>query len=244
MPHSLRRRRLDLLRDARLYLCTDARSDRGDLREFLDAAYSGGVDIIQLRDKKLEARAEIAALEILAEVAEAHGKLFAANDRADVARIVGADVFHVGQGDLTTEQARAILGDDVIMGRSNQTEEMFRASMADPGLDYAVIGPVWATPTKPDRAPVGLGAVEMATRVAAEQAAGELPGWPGEAGLGPGAAAPGAVKPWFCIGGVDESRVRQVRAAGASRIVVVRAIAGADDPEAAARGLRSALEGG
>lgn len=244
MTHSLRRRRLDLLRDARLYLCTDARSERGDLREFLDAAYSGGVDIIQLRDKKLEARAEIAALEILAEVAEAHGKLFAANDRADVAKLVDADVFHAGQGDLTTEQARAILGDDVIMGRSNQTEEMFRASMADPGLDYAVIGPVWATPTKPDRAPVGLGAVEMAARVAAEQAVGELPGWPGEAGSGPGAApAPGAVKPWFCIGGVDESRVRQVRAAGASRIVVVRAIAGADDPEAAARRLAAALGG-
>ncbi|WP_448850917.1 thiamine phosphate synthase [Corynebacterium sp. 335C] len=226
MTGRTREQRRRMLADATLYLCTDARADRGDLREFLHAAYAGGVDVIQLRDKKLEARAEIAALEVLAEVAAEHGRLFAANDRADVAKLVGADVFHVGQGDLTTEQARAILGDDVLIGRSNQTEAMFRESMADPGLDYAVIGPVWATPTKPDRAPVGLEAVSMAARVAAEQEAGE-----------PG----GTARPWFCIGGVDAARVPDVREAGASRVVVVRAIAAAGDPEAAARGLKAAL---
>src|SRR5699024_462926 len=94
------------------YLCTDARSAQGDLAEFLDAAYAGGVDIIQLRDKTLEARAEIAALEVLKDAAQRHGKLFSVNDRADVALLTGADVFHVGQGDLTSAQARAVLGDE------------------------------------------------------------------------------------------------------------------------------------
>ncbi|WP_197517720.1 thiamine phosphate synthase, partial [Mycobacterium sp. E796] len=77
---------------ARLYLCTDARRERGDLAELVDAALAGGVDIVQLRDKgsageqrfgPLEARAELAALEILADAARRHGALFAVNDRAD-----------------------------------------------------------------------------------------------------------------------------------------------------------------
>lgn len=230
MTQRTRVERLRLLTDARLYLCIDARTDRGDLRDFVDAAYRGGVDIIQLRDKTLEARAEIAALETLAEAADAHGKLFAANDRADVAKLVGADVFHVGQGDLTTAQARAILGPDVLMGRSNQTPGMFRASYTDPGLDYAVIGPVWATPTKPGRAPVGLGAVSAAAAIAEEERVRD--------------DASGLPRPWFCIGGVDVRRVPGVREAGATRVVVVRAIANAEDPEVAARELRAAVTAG
>ena len=108
-----RRRALEA---ARLYLCTDARTKQGDLAAFLDAAYAGGVDIIQLRDKSLEAREEIAALEVLRDAARRHGRLFSVNDRADVALLVGADVFHVGQGDLTSGQARAVLGPGVLPG--------------------------------------------------------------------------------------------------------------------------------
>ncbi len=97
------------LAEARLYLCTDARRERGDLAEFADAALAGGVDIIQLRDKgsageqrfgPLEARAELAALEVLADAARRHGALLAVNDRADIARAAGADVLHLGQDDL------------------------------------------------------------------------------------------------------------------------------------------------
>ncbi|WP_156448585.1 FtsQ-type POTRA domain-containing protein, partial [Mycobacterium sp. NAZ190054] len=87
------------LQTASLYLCTDARRDRGDLAEFADAALAGGVDIIQLRDKgspgeqrfgPLEAREELAALEILADAARRHGALLAVNDRADIAeRVAG-----------------------------------------------------------------------------------------------------------------------------------------------------------
>lgn len=215
---SLGERRRAALGQARLYLCTDARAEKGDLRDFLHASYDGGADIIQLRDKSLEARDEISAVEVLAEVAAEHGKLFAVNDRADVAALVDADVFHVGQGDLTTTQARAILGDDVVIGRSNRNADMFSACMGDPKLDYAVIGPVWATPTKPDRAPVGLEMIRTAADLAAV-----------------------SDKPWFAIGGIDLERVPEARAAGADRIVVVRAITGAEDPESAARALQAAV---
>src|SRR6201987_4577637 len=102
-----------------LYLCTDARRERGDLAEFADAALAGGVDIIQLRDKgsageqrfgPLEARAELTALEVLGDAARRHGALLAVNDRADIARAAGSDVLHLGQDDLPPPIARAIIG--------------------------------------------------------------------------------------------------------------------------------------
>ena len=110
-----------------LYLCTDARRERGDLAEFADAALAGGVDIIQLRDKgsageqrfgPLEARAELAALEVLADAARRHGALLAVNDRADIARAAGADVLHLGQDDLPLAVARDIVGPGTLIGRS------------------------------------------------------------------------------------------------------------------------------
>ncbi|MGO2036745.1 MAG: thiamine phosphate synthase [Brevibacterium sp.] len=208
--------REDRLEEARLYVCTDARSRRGDLAEFLDAAYSGGADIIQLRDKGLEARAEIDALKVLREAAHRHGKLFSVNDRADVALLVGADVFHVGQGDLTSTQARDVLGPDVILGRSTHSLEQAKAAEADPDVDYLCLGPVWETPTKPGRAAIGLEPLR---------------------GLGSAVS-----KPWFAIGGISYGeRLAEVTAAGADRIVVVRAVTEADDPRAAARALRTAV---
>lgn len=208
------------LADARLYLCTDARTGAGDLEDFLHAAYAGGVDIIQLRDKAIGTADELAALEILARTARAHGKLFAVNDRADVASLVGADVFHVGQQDLTPAQARSLVGDDVVIGQSTHTPAQAEAARNDPDVDYFCTGPIWETPTKPGRAATGLGFVE-------ETARGDDP----------------ADTPWFAIGGIDEGRLPEVLAAGARRIVVVRAITQAEDPEGAARRLRAALDG-
>ncbi|MBK4120277.1 thiamine phosphate synthase [Kocuria rhizophila] len=210
------RRRRRQLRDARLYVCVTARRERGDLRDFLHTAYEGGVDIIQLRDKTLEAAAEIEAIQVLAEVAREHGKLFAVNDRADVALLTGADVFHVGQGDLTTRQARTVLGPDVVLGRSCHSPAQVDAALADPGLDYFCTGPVWETPTKPGRAAVGL----------------DLPRY---------AAEHAGTTPFFAIGGVDAARLPAVLGTGATRIVVVRAVTEARDVAAAARELRSAL---
>lgn len=213
----VRQRRLALLETARLYVCTTARTADGDLEDFLDAAYEGGADIIQLRDKGLEARAEIRALETLAEVARRHNKLFAVNDRADVAALVGADVFHVGQGDLTTAQARRLLGDDVIIGRSTHSLAQAGEAGADEGIDYFCVGPAWETPTKPGRSAIGLEPMRAV-------------------------AGSGTTKPWFAIGGIaDGARLDQVITSGANRIVVVRAVTDAPDPAAAARSMRERL---
>jgi thiamine-phosphate pyrophosphorylase len=212
------------LQTARLYLCTDARRERGDLADFADAALAGGVDIIQLRDKgspgeqrfgPLEARGELAALEVLADAAERHGALLAVNDRADIALAAGADVLHLGQDDLPLTTARAIIGPDPLIGRSTHDGEQATAAITEP-VDYFCVGPCWPTPTKPGRTAPGL---ELVRAV----------------------AAMGTDKPWFAIGGIDEARLPEVRDAGARRIVVVRAITGADDPEAAARRLATAL---
>jgi thiamine-phosphate pyrophosphorylase len=219
------------LAHARLYLCTDARRERGDLAEFADAALAGGVDIIQLRDKgspgerrfgSLEARDELAACEILADAARRHGALFAVNDRADIARAAGADVLHLGQGDLPPSVAREIVAPDTLIGLS--THDLAQAGQAAAAVadscDYFCVGPCWPTPTKPGRAAPGL---QLVRAVAASEAA-----------LSPR-------KPWFAIGGIDEQRLPDVLDAGARRIVVVRAITAAEDPRAAAERLSSAL---
>ena len=98
------------LADARLYLCTDSRRRRGDLAEFLEAALRGGVDIVQLREKGLEAREELALLEVVADAARRHGALWSVNDRADLAAAAGADVLHLGQDDLPVPAARRLVG--------------------------------------------------------------------------------------------------------------------------------------
>ncbi|HWS93885.1 MAG TPA: thiamine phosphate synthase [Mycobacterium sp.] len=220
--------RVTRLAAARLYLCTDARRERGDLAEFADAALAGGVDIVQLRDKgsageqrfgPLEARDELAACEILKDAAGRHGALFAVNDRADIARAAGADVLHLGQGDLPLSVAREIVGPDTLIGLSTHDRDQVAAALAsfgDSKADYFCVGPCWPTPTKPGRQAPGLQLVR-------------------------GAAGLGGDKPWFAIGGIDAQRLPEVLDAGARRIVVVRAITAAEDPRAAAQQLRSAL---
>ncbi|MFB7516017.1 thiamine phosphate synthase [Streptomyces sp. NPDC056144] len=200
------------LADARLYLCTDARKRQGDLPAFLDAVLSSGVDIVQLRDKGMEAGEELEHLAVFAEAARRHGKLLAVNDRADVAHAIGSDVLHLGQGDLPVPAARAILGDEVLTGRSCHSEAEAAAAAVEPGVDYFCTGPCWPTPTKPGRYAPGLDLVRYA------------------AGLGQD-------RPWFAIGGIDETNLDEVLDAGARRIVVVRAITEAEDPAAATAAL-------
>ncbi|GEL20505.1 thiamine phosphate synthase [Pseudonocardia asaccharolytica] len=208
------------LADARLYLCTDARRRQGDLAEFAEEALAGGVDILQLRDKgpdgPLEARAELAALEVLAEACARHGALLAVNDRADVALAAGADVLHLGQEDLPVAWARRVVGDEVVVGRSAHSGEQTAAAAREPDVDYFCSGPCWPTPTKPGRAAPGLDLI----RTVADRRPD---------------------RPWFAIGGIDRDRLDEVLAAGAGRIVVVRAITEAEDPRAAAAALADRL---
>jgi thiamine-phosphate pyrophosphorylase len=201
---------------ARLYLCTDAREAQGDLESFLDAALAGGVDIVQLRQKGLEARQELEHLEVFRAACDRHGTLLAVNDRADIAHAVGADVLHLGQDDLPVPKARAIVGDDMIIGRSTHSEEQVDAAAAEAGADYFCVGPTWPTPTKPGRPAPGPGLL-------AYTAGREF------------------ARPWFAIGGIDAGNLGDVLATGASRIVVVRAITEAEDPRAAAAELTGRL---
>lgn len=207
--------RVDRLADARLYLCTGARRRQGDLARFLDAVLVAGVDAVQLREKGLEAREEMALCEVVAAAARRHGALFSVNDRADVAYVVRPDVLHLGQDDLPPAAARAILGDDVLIGRSTHARAEVDEAMADPHTDYLCVGPCWPTPTKPGRPAPGL---ELVAHAAAT-----------------------VTKPWFAIGGIDLSNLDQVLAAGATRVVVVRVITKADDPGAATRELVARL---
>jgi thiamine-phosphate pyrophosphorylase len=200
----------DALDDVRLYLCTDSRAAQGDFEQFVDAVLSNGVDVVQLREKGLEAREEIRLLEIVAAAAHRHGKLFAVNDRADVARAVRAPILHLGQDDLPVALAREIVGPDVLIGRSTHSPAQVDAGRVEPGVAYYCVGPVWSTPTKPGRPPTGLGLIEYA--VDAQDG-----------------------RPWFAIGGIESvQRLRDVTDRGARRVVVVRAITEAEDPGAAA----------
>jgi thiamine-phosphate pyrophosphorylase len=203
------------LADARLYLCVDGRRERGDLAEFLDAALRGGVDIVQLREKGLQAREELALLEVFADAARRHRALWAVNDRADIAVAAGADVLHLGQDDLPVPTARSMIGSGPVVGRSTHDRAQVDAAEAEPGVDYFCVGPTWPTPTKPGRPAPGLDL----TRYAAAR----------------------ATRPWFAIGGIDGDRLDAVLEAGATRVVVVRAVTEASDPEAAARALRTRL---
>ncbi|MFE7183698.1 thiamine phosphate synthase [Streptomyces erythrochromogenes] len=200
------------LSDARLYLCTDARKRQGDLPEFLDAVLAGGVDIVQLRDKGMEAGEELEHLQVFAEAARRHGRLLAVNDRADVAHAIGSDVLHLGQGDIPVPAARAILGGQVLIGRSCHAEDEVAAAAAEPGVDYFCTGPCWPTPTKPGRHAPGLDLVRYAASLQQD-------------------------RPWFAIGGIDATNLDEVLDAGATRVVVVRALTEASDPGAAAADL-------
>jgi thiamine-phosphate pyrophosphorylase len=185
-------------------------------RAFLEAALRGGVDVIQLRDKALGDDELVAAAREFRAAADGFGALFVLNDRPDLVAACEADGVHVGQDDGSVAEARAVVGPDRIIGRSTHAPDQGAAADADADVDYLAVGPVHATPTKPGRPAAGLEYVE----------------W----------AATNVGKPWFAIGGLDAGNVREATARGATRIVVVRAIAAAADPEAAARALRAALE--
>ncbi|MFN2538273.1 MAG: thiamine phosphate synthase [Mycobacteriales bacterium] len=205
--------RRERLANARLYLCTP---DRPDLAAFLDEVLAGGVDVVQLRAKGIEARRELALLEVVREAAERHGALWSVNDRADVAHAAGADVLHLGQDDLPVPAARALLGDEVVIGRSTHDRQQVEAAALEPGVDYFCVGPTWPTPTKPGRPAPGLDLTRHA-------------------------ASLDTARPWFAIGGIDLNTLEQVLEAGATRVVVVRALTEAADPRAAAAAFKARL---
>jgi thiamine-phosphate pyrophosphorylase len=202
------------LEDARLYFVSGASPGGRPLADVLAPALANGVDVFQLREKHAPDEQIVAAAQVARALCREHGALFVLNDRPDLVEAAGADGVHVGQDDTPVGEAREIVGEDRVVGLSTHSEE--QADAAE-GVDYFAVGPVHATPTKEGRPAVGLGPVRH--------------------------AAATARLPWFAIGGIDAGTLPEVLDAGARRIVVVRAIAEADDPGAAARRLREMLDG-
>jgi len=196
----------------RLYLCT---ADRPDLSGFLTACIAGGVDVVQLRDKMLDARPLLARAKLAAAVCRDHGVPFILNDRPDLALECAADGVHVGQDDVPPALARRILGPDAIVGLSTHAAAELDAAATEPA-DYVSVGPVEPTPTKPGRPGTGLEYLRYATRTTA--------------------------RPWFVTGGVTPGTLPAMLEAGARRFVVVRWLTEASDPEAAARALRAVID--
>jgi thiamine-phosphate pyrophosphorylase len=206
--------RRERLRQARLYFVTDVRPG---LEELLAAALAGGVDTVQLRDKSASDDELVRAAAVFRRLCDEHGALFWLNDRPDLVAACGADGVHVGQDDMAAAEARRVAGGEVLVGLSTHSPAQLDAALASGEADQLSVGPVWETPTKEGRPAAGLDYVRYAARVAGD-------------------------RPWFAIGGIDLGNVREVIEAGASRVVVVRAIRDADDPRAAAAALRAALE--
>jgi thiamine-phosphate pyrophosphorylase len=196
----------------RLYLCTP---DRADLRAFLTACIDGGVDIVQLREKRLEARPLLERARIAAAVCRDHGVPFVLNDRPDLALGCDADGVHVGQDDTPPAVARQILGPSAIIGYSTHAPAEMDAAAGEP-VDYLSAGPVTPTPTKPGRPGTGLGYLSY--------------------------AAAHTALPWFVTGGVTPDNVASMVDAGARRFVVVRWLTEAADARASARALRVAID--
>jgi thiamine-phosphate pyrophosphorylase len=206
-----RRERLDR---ARLYLVAGARPGGRPLAGLLAAALAGGVDVFQLREKDAGDEELLGAARIARELCSAAGALLILNDRPDLVAAAGADGAHVGQDDMPVARARELAGPGALVGCSTHSPAQVDAAHAD-CADYLGVGPVHSTPTKPGRDPVGLELVRYAARTAS--------------------------RPWFAIGGIDARTVGSVVDAGAARIAVVRAVAEAEDPGAAAANLRAAL---
>ncbi len=210
--------RRERLRGARVYVVTGARPAQGDLDRFLDAVLGAGANPIQLREKDAEAGDLLRWSRSFRQAADRHGALFVLNDRPDVALAAGADGVHVGQNDLPAGFVRSLVGPELLVGLS--THDAGQLAGADAEADYLCAGPVHATPTKPGRPAVGL---ELVAEAARREAAGV------------------ERRPWFAIGGIDRRTLPEVVAAGARRVVVVRAVTEAEDPAAAVRGLLDLL---
>jgi thiamine-phosphate pyrophosphorylase len=197
--------RRERLARARLYVVTGAREEEGDLAAFLSAVLEAGADIVQLREKGAEAGDLLRWSTEFRAAADRYGALFVINDRPDVAIAAGADGVHLGQNDLPPAVARQLIGPGMLIGLSTHSAAEFDAGA--PEADYLCAGPIYATPTKPGRPATGL---EIVTHAADRQRGGA------------------ELRPWFAIGGIDTALLPRVIEAGATRIVVVRAVAGPD----------------
>jgi len=205
----------DRLAQSRLYVLLDGRADSAEFEATVQALVAGGVDLIQLRDKRLDDRDLLARAHLLRRLTSGGPTLAVINDRPDIAALSRADGVHVGQEELDVQDVRAIVGAKILVGVSTHSIEQARQAVLD-GADYLGVGPTFPSTTKKFEAFAGL---DFVRAVAAE-----------------------IRLPAFAIGGIGPRNVAQVVAAGLRRVAVSSAIVEAANVEAAARGLRTALE--
>ena len=160
-PETIGPLRRERLRTARLYFVCEALPRGEDPEPLLRAALSGGVDIVQLREKELAATRDRALGPTFRRLCDTYSALFIVNDDPHLARACDADGVHVGQDDMPVAEAREVLGPEAIIGLSTHSEEQLAAA-ADRPVDYVSVGPIWETPTKEGRPAVGLGLVDYA----------------------------------------------------------------------------------
>ena len=214
-PESIGELRRQRLRWARVYFVCEALPHGQDPEAMLNAAMAPGAGMVELRDRDQPKAVIERSGRTFRRLANTYSALFIVNDDPYLAMELGADGVHVGQDDIDPPEARRIMGPDAIVGLSTHSREQIEAAATMP-IDYISVGPIWETPTKEGRPATGLDLIQTASEV--------------------------ATVPWFAIGGIDESNVEEVVAAGAERICVVRAIRDAEDPRAAATVLFDAVD--
>ena len=203
---------------ARLLLITDTRSEMGDLPEFVDAGFAGGVDLIQLRDPDASESELLAALTVLREVGYRYQGLVSVYEAGPLAQKFQSDLLHLPERGIPAGTARGFLHKWGLIGRSCHSRAQIDAAVADPDVNYLTVGPVFGGLPG---VVAGLDLVRHAAEVAP----------PSEK----------SSKPWFAVGGITSANLDEVLAAGARRIAVSRAISDASDPEAAAMALKDRL---
>jgi thiamine-phosphate pyrophosphorylase len=186
------------------------------LKRMVEKLIEAGVGMIQLRDKRLNDRQAVTVGRLIVTLTQATGTRFLMNDRTDLAVACAADGIHVGQEDLSVEDARSIVGPEKIIGISTHSLFQVREGIAA-GADYIAVGPVFPSATKAFDAHVGTG---LLAEVAKEGFA-----------------------PTFAIGGINDSNVDQVIATGVRNIAVSSAVTRATDPYEAASKLLRKLRG-
>jgi thiamine-phosphate pyrophosphorylase len=203
------------LQSARLYFVCEATPHDEDPEALLNAAMGSGVLMVELRDRDQPRGVIERSGRTFRRLANTYSALFIVNDDPYLAMELAADGVHVGQEDMDPAEARRVMGPNAIIGLSTHTREQIEAAVGQL-VDYISVGPIWETPTKEGRPATGLDLIRTAAEI--------------------------ATIPWFAIGGIDETNVKEVVAAGAERVCVVRAIRDAENPRAAATALFDAVD--
>ncbi|HLA84822.1 MAG TPA: thiamine phosphate synthase [Thermoguttaceae bacterium] len=208
------RRSIERLADARLYVLLDGRATLDEFDRLARELVAAGVDVLQLRDKRLDDRTLLARARRLREITRGTATLFVMNDRPDLALLARADAVHLGQEDLPVKEVRALVGPTMLLGVSVHSLDQARAAVLD-GADYLGVGPTFTSGTKSFEHYPG---PELLQAVAAE-----------------------IRLPAFAIGGIHRGNLAQVLATGMTRVAVSGGILDAANPRIAAEELRTAL---